>query len=160
MWNSIKLFNNIYENKYWINEYGLVKNRFNRILKDRNNNGYRIIDLSCDGIKKTISIHKLVCNTFNIKKKIEHTEIDHIDNNKTNNNKDNLRFIDKSGNNRNKKSSKTNKLGVRGVVITPSGKYRSVIRINGIRKHLGIFKTIEEASNKYEEQYNLIMEEY
>ena len=44
MWNSIKLFNNIYENKYWINEYGLVKNRFNRILKDRNNNGYRIIE--------------------------------------------------------------------------------------------------------------------
>jgi hypothetical protein len=160
MWLSINLFNNLYENKYWINEDGLVKNRFNRILKDRNNKGYRIIDLYCNGIRKTISIHKLVCNTFNIRKKPEHTDIDHIDNNKSNNNKSNLRFIDKSGNNRNKKSSKTNQLGVRGVWITKSGKYRAVIRINGIRKNLGSYKTIKEASEKYEEQYNIIMEEY
>lgn len=159
MWHSIKLFDNIYENKYWINEDGLIKNKFDKIIKDRNRNGYRIIDLHSNGLRKTITIHKLVCNTFNTRKKITHTDIDHIDCNKCNNHKSNLRFIDKSGNNRNK-LAKNNKLGVRGVQETKNKKYRSQIRIDGIRKDLGTYKTIKEASDKYEEMFDLIMSEY
>ena len=42
-----------------------------------------------------------------------------------------------------------NKLGVRGVWITKSGKYVARIRVAGKRKYLGLFETIEKASVAY-----------
>jgi hypothetical protein len=42
-----------------------------------------------------------------------------------------------------------NKLGVRGVWITKSGKYVARIRVAGERKYLGLFDTIEKASVAY-----------
>ncbi len=46
MWKTIDYMNNIYNNRYWINEEGLVKNKDDKILKTRkNNSGYSIIDL-------------------------------------------------------------------------------------------------------------------
>ena len=47
-----------------------------------------------------------------------------------------------------------------GVNKCKSGKYKSSIRINGIKTHLGVFETAEEASAKYEEYFNMLMEEY
>jgi len=160
MWRTINYMNNIYNNRYWINEAGLVKNKDDKILKTRkNNSGYSIIDLYYGGgLKKTIPIHRLVGETFCIKKNINHTDIDHIDKDKNNNHKDNIRFIDKSGNNRN--TNKKNETGFRGVSFCNSGKFKSAIRINGVKKHLGTFNTPEEAHEKYMEYYNMIMEEY
>jgi hypothetical protein len=160
MWRTIDYFNNIYSERYWINEDGEVKNRYDKILKPRDNGvGYLIIDLYYgNGFKKTIAVHRLVAETFCIKKKDYHNHVDHIDNNRKNNNKNNLRFIDRSGNNRN--TNRHNETGYRGVSKCKSGKYKSSIRINGIKTHLGIFETAEEASNKYEEIYNSLMEEY
>ncbi len=160
MWRTIDYLGKVYNNRYWINEDGLIKNKHERIIKSRDNgNGYLITDLYYgNGNKKTILVHRLVAETFCIKKKDNHNEIDHIDNNRQNNNKYNLRFIDKSGNNRN--TNRPNETGYRGVNKCLSGKYKSSIRINGIKTHLGVFETPEEASEKYEEQYNLLMEEY
>ena len=42
-----------------------------------------------------------------------------------------------------------NKLGVRGVWITKSGKYVAYIRVAGKKRHLGVFDTIEKASVAY-----------
>ena len=42
-----------------------------------------------------------------------------------------------------------NKLGVRGVSITPSGKYVARITVAGKKKYLGLFDTIEKASVAY-----------
>ena len=42
-----------------------------------------------------------------------------------------------------------NKLGVRGVWITPSGKYVARIKVAGKKKYLGLFDTIEKASVAY-----------
>ncbi len=160
MWRTIDYLNNIYNDRYWINEEGLVKNNKGRILKPRDNgNGYLLVDLYYGyGNKKTLTIHRLVAETFCIKKKDYHTHIDHIDNDRQNNHKDNLRFIDRSGNNRN--TNKINNTGYRGVAKCKSGKYKSTIRINGIRTHLGVFETPLEASEKYEEMFNILMEEY
>jgi hypothetical protein len=159
MWRTIDYLG-VYNNKYWINEIGEIKNKHNRILKTRNNgNGYLIIDLYYgNGNKRTIPIHRLVAETYCIKKNENHNQIDHIDNNRSNNNISNLRFIDRSGNNRN--TNRPNETGYRGVNMCKSGKYKSSIRINGIKTHLGVYETPEEASEKYEEQYNILMEEY
>ena len=159
MWRTIDYLG-VYNNKYWINEIGEIKNKHNRILKTRNNgNGYLIIDLYYgNGNKRTIPIHRLVAETYCIKKNENHNQIDHIDNNRSNNNISNLRFIDRSGNNRN--TNRPNETGYRGVNKCLSGKYKSSIRINGIKTHLGVFETALEASEKYEEQYNMLMEEY
>ena len=46
-------------------------------------------------------------------------------------------------------SRRRNKLGVRGVWITKSGKYVARIRVAGERKYLGLFDTIEKASVAY-----------
>jgi len=42
-----------------------------------------------------------------------------------------------------------NKLGVRGVWITKSGKYVAYIRVRGKKRYLGVFDTVEKASVAY-----------
>ena len=42
-----------------------------------------------------------------------------------------------------------NKLGVRGVWITKSGKYVASISVDGKKRYLGVFATIEEATAAY-----------
>ena len=42
-----------------------------------------------------------------------------------------------------------NKLGVRGVWTTPSGKYVAPIKVAGKKKYLGVFDTVEKASVAY-----------
>ena len=46
-------------------------------------------------------------------------------------------------------SRRRNKLGVRGVWITKSGKYVARIKVAGKRKYLGLFDTIKKASVAY-----------
>ena len=46
-------------------------------------------------------------------------------------------------------SRRRNKLGVRGVWITKSGKYAASIKVAGKKKYLGLFDTIEKASVAY-----------
>ena len=45
--------------------------------------------------------------------------------------------------------TRNNKLGVRGVWITKSGKYVASIRVAGKKRYLGVFDTIEKASVAY-----------
>ena len=46
-------------------------------------------------------------------------------------------------------SRRRNKLGVRGIWITTSGKYVARIKVAGKKKYLGLFDTIEKASVAY-----------
>ena len=79
--------------------------------------------------------------------------VDHIDENKTNNNITNLRWATRSQNGYNKDMSKTNVSGFKGVTwIKGNQKYVARIKINGKNKHLGCFKTAEDASKVYEEK--------
>tara|TARA_R110002020_G_scaffold273187_1_gene488262 strand:+ start:1100 stop:1588 length:489 start_codon:yes stop_codon:yes gene_type:complete len=148
-----------YENLYWINQDGDVKNKHDKFLKTRDNgNGYNIIDLSKDGIKKTFSVHRLVGLTF-LEKNENYPDIDHIDGDRKNNNITNLRFVDRSGNNRNTK--RKNQTGYRGVCFCKNiERFKAQIRIDGKKKHLGVFSTPEEASKKYEEVYEEVMSVY
>jgi len=146
-----------YEGLYSINYLGEVM-RNGKILKQRDNGcGYFQVTLCKKGIRKTITIHKLVCETFIKKNNMNFTDIDHIDMNKYNNCVSNLRYIDKSGNNRN--TIRFNKTGYRGVKQRKN-KFYSYIRINGKKTYLGKFNTPIEANEAYEKSFKDIMSIY
>ena len=77
-------------------------------------------------------------------------EVDHIDRNRANNAWANLRKVQKNKQAWNTSTYSNNKLKVRGVKQQPGGKYMARIRTNGKLKYLGIFATVEEASQAYE----------
>jgi len=140
-----------YENKYKIDKKGNVfsvkRNIYMKTLPDKY--GYFRIGLRKNGKFKLYGIHRLVGITF-IPNPNNLPMIDHIDQNKQNNSLDNLRWINSSGNMRNR----TTKNKLRGVRKTPSGKYRAEIKINNKKIHLGTFKTDKEAYECYMNKYN------
>lgn len=76
--------------------------------------------------------------------------VDHIDRNKCNNKRDNLRIVSKSLNNYNKDI--INPLG-RGIYFDKAGnRYRACISFNDRTLKLGSFKNINDAKLKYNEK--------
>lgn len=63
----------------------------------------------------------------------------------------NIRKATTSQQNHNKNVYANNKVGVKGVKKTKSGRYESQIQIDGIQYQLGTFNTIEEAADAYKE---------
>jgi len=148
-----------YEGNYWVSDCGNIKNRHNQIKSVRDNlRGYLICDLYKDGSRKTCSVARLVGKAFIEPKNEKFVEIDHIDNDKYNNFVENLRWIDKSGNNRNKQSVR-NKHGFIGVYLRRN-KYLAQIRVDKKKKHLGTYDTPAEAHEAYMNEYNKIMSIY
>ena len=97
IWRTI----NGYEN-YQVSNLGNVKNiSTGKLLKPRVNKktGYVLIDIRNGGNKKTIGIHRLVALTFIENDNPENkTQVNHIDENKTNNNVNNLEWCTPSYN--------------------------------------------------------------
>lgn len=94
---------------------------------------------------RMIRLHKLITGTG------ENVIIDHINHNARDNRKSNLRVSNKQTNGINRPCNKNNKLGVKGVCVTKSGKYFARIAINGKEMYLGSYETIEEAKQaRYE----------
>lgn len=85
----------VFNTKYEVSNTGFVRNsKTGRILKPYlNKNGYLILHISVNGIIKQYYVHKLValyyCHNDNPIK----TRINHIDENKTNNNASNLEWV-------------------------------------------------------------------
>lgn len=89
---------------YQISNLGRVWNtKTNRFIKaSQKSNGYYQLNLYCrDGRRKKEYLHRLVGITF-IDNPNGYPEIDHIDRDKSNNRVDNLRWVSKSTNRRNK----------------------------------------------------------
>lgn len=74
---------------------------------------------------------------------------DHINGNKLDNRRINLRYVTLSQNSKNRKVSKNNTVGFKGVDKQKSG-WRARIAVDKKRIHLGLFKTLEEAAKQYE----------
>ena len=146
-----------YEGKYMVSDQGRVKSlKYNNTNKEKilkpsyHCNGYLIVSLCKDNKPKCIKVHQLVAMEF-----LGHTPcgmkvvVDHIDNNKTNNNLNNLQLISQREN-----SSKDRKGGSSEYVGVSwrkdSCKWRSMIRINGKKKHLGFFTNELDASEAYQ----------
>ena len=76
-------------------------------------------------------------------------DIDHKDLDKTNNRIDNLRDVTRTVNKQNRQQAQpNNKLGILGVRFHDGG-FQARINVNGKDRHLGSFRTKEEASNAY-----------
>ena len=115
IWKPIKGYESLYE----VSNLGRVKSLKwgkERILRtDKSNNGYLRVVLCKDGKKKKYLVHRLVCESF-LPNSNNLPEVNHKDENKTNNKVDNLEWCDRTYNNRYSQSVAVNqytlKLGV------------------------------------------------
>lgn len=142
-WRIIKDYPN-----YSVSNFGNVRNnKTQRILKPQShkNGEYLGVDL---GRNRNL-VHRLVAFAF-LEKQEEHTDVDHIDHNGTNNHISNLRWATRSQNqyHMRKKSNCTSKyIGVS--FHKHSNKWRCCKRISGKTKHIGHYNTQEEAGLAY-----------
>lgn len=118
-----ELFNN-----YLISNYGRIYSKMQyKLLKfQKTESGYYTVHIN----KKIFYIHRLVFETFNKKIPFNYI-IDHIDNNRLNNNLNNLRLFTKKQNANNKKYFKGNK--------------RSILQFNLSNQLINEYSTIKEA---------------
>jgi hypothetical protein len=150
-----------YEGIYWINQNGMIINKKYKIIKlYQNNMGYLMINLYKHGIAKAFLIHRLLAHHYLDCPDKSLKFIDHINGNVLDNRLENLRYINSSGNSRNKRLKKSTKSGMTGVYISGK-KFISVIRDeSGKKVYLGTFETAQQASDKYQEEYNKIMNRF
>ena len=125
-----------------LEDYKLVKEYKWRCL----NEGYIVAN------KDNILLHRLI-----MREKIQSNEdtVDHINRDKLDNRKSNLRIVTKQVNSFNKGLQKNNSSGARGVRVRTlkSGKkvYDAIIRVNGKDIYLGYFTDFNQAVSKRKE---------
>eukprot|EP01041_Mallomonas_annulata_P003281 gene3281-6495_t len=132
---------------YAVSTFGNVENmKTGRILKAGiDTNGYFTVVLYKNGKSKTHRVHQLVAQAF-LDNFDDKQNVDHIDNDRQNNNISNLRFATYVENSRNAKLSSSNTSGIKGVSFDSNrNKWKAYINIDGIRIHLGYYKSIEDA---------------
>jgi hypothetical protein len=77
-------------------------------------------------------------------------QIDHMNGVRSDNRIANLRSVSSKENTHNqRRAHKNSKTGVLGVIAKPSRRYAAEIRVDGTKKHLGTFDTVEEAALAY-----------
>jgi len=118
-----------------------------------NNSGYCCIRVAIiDNKSKSLFVHQIISSvfhgyTFNSKLYV----VDHLDSNKLNNHKSNLKVVTYRENASREKVIKSN-LPVGVYWNKNEKKYRSSIRIGKQRFHLGYFKNVEDASLAYQKE--------
>lgn len=102
---------------------------------------------SANSKKKMTLMHRLITNFP------KGMEVDHINGNKLDNRRSNLRVCTRSENAKNRRLSKSNKSGYHGVHYATTEKRRkrwaASIRVNGKKKYIGRFFTLAEAVMAY-----------
>lgn len=94
--------------------------------------------------RKMIAMHRVICGTP------DGMETDHIDGNKLNNTRSNLRICSHMENMRNRGRQKNNTTGFKGVYFQKSkNRFVAQINIGGKPKYLGSFQSAEEAAKAY-----------
>lgn len=134
---------------YEVSNLGNVRNSdTGRVLrKCMNKLGYYYVGLSTNGKAITKAVHKLVAKAF-LRNRGNYQCVDHIDNDKSNNTKANLRYCTQKQNCQNQKIPINNTTGVKGVYYIPkTGRYQASITINGKLHHIGVYTTIQEAKH-------------
>jgi hypothetical protein len=129
-----------------------------KLLKQKlNRDGYYRTCLCKNNIKETKTIHLLMAYSFfNYKSRYGYA-IDHIDNNKENNNINNLQILTTRENVTKGYLNKKTSSKFTGVTYMKNqNQYQSYIIINNKKKHLGTFDTELEASKAYINKLNEI----
>lgn len=93
--------------------------------------------------QKTIYLHRLLMNPQ------PGLEVDHINNDKLDNRRSNLRVVTHSINERNKPARGFSKTGLRGVERTRQGRFSAYMCVDGKMERLGVYATAHEAHSIY-----------
>jgi len=153
-----------YEGLYQVSNLGNVKSLKRIIRRPKGNNyqvnarvmkprlsrtGYAIVNLSKEGVMETFQVHQLVSFAFLGHGRMKFIKVvDHIDNDKTNNNLYNLQIISNRENSSKDKKNGTSKYV--GVSWHKSRKkWHSAIRFKGKKIWLGSFDYEIEAHESY-----------
>jgi len=132
--------------------YSHNANRF--LALHDNGHGYLMINLWKDGVRKNMSVHRLVASAY-IPRNISCSEVNHIDGNKKNNNVDNLEWCThehnmihavKKGLSSRGVKRKNNNSGYVGVHKLKNGKFQAHIKVNGKSKTIGYYNDAIEAA--------------
>lgn len=102
--------------------------------------GYAVGRVEIEGNKKMTLMHRYILGVTEADSRVT----DHIDGNKLNNQKGNLRLCSQKVNNRNAVHC-SNSTGYTGVKLRKNGRYQARININGRQVSLGMYDTAEEA---------------
>jgi len=154
-WELIKDFEN-----YSISNFGNVRSP-TRILKQPiDEYGYPIVCLYQNNIQKTKRVHRLVWDAFGNKPRNGHSiQIDHIDNNKTNNHINNLHLMTNRQNvSKYYKTIKTASKYTGVFWSKASNKWYARITINKKLKHIGYFISEIDAHNTYQKELESLNE--
>lgn len=118
----------------------------NRAKWHLNSSGYACRCRTLDsGEKKNSLMHREILCVTDAK-----IQVDHINGDRLDNRKGNLRLCNRDQNNYNRGDISRNKLGLKGVVkMRCCNRYRAEIWFDKKRKHLGLFLTPEEAHAAY-----------
>ena len=134
---------------YSVSDFGNVRNdKTSRILKGADNGReYLHVCLVENKVRHNKVIHKLTADAF-LNNPKNRKCVDHIDNNKLNNNLINLRFATHTQNGQNRSMSSKNTSGTKGVHWNKkNNKWTAQITINGKRINLGSFLDKDDAIN-------------
>ena len=117
-------------------DYDKIKHRKWRKM----NNGYVASGYMKNGIDTFVLLHRFILDLGKGRK----PEVDHIDRDKLNNTRNNLRITDRSTNVLNCGEYGNRDLP-KGVYQISSGRYRAMGRLHGKLECLGVYDTVEEA---------------
>jgi hypothetical protein len=109
----------------------------------RNNRGYAVCYRSVDGRRFTFYMHRIVIQAK------PGTQVDHIDRDKLNNQRRNLRLVSRTQNQMNKGLQANNSTGVKGVTLR-KGKYEARLRYQDRNLYLGRYESADEAGLAYD----------
>lgn len=98
-----------------------------------------------DGKRHTMKLHRFILGVEGTSKPfVDHISLDTLDNRKQN-----LRLCSHSENLCNKRETRRNKLGYKGISLTKIGRYKVTIGKNRKAHYLGTYYTLNEAIEKY-----------
>lgn len=143
-----------YEGEYQVSNVGRVRSIKKGkclILKQfKTLSGYNKCTFWLYGKSNNLMVHRLVCSAFIGEP--NGMQVNHIDENKLNNNIKNLEYVSGRENIQKYYSTRVNKNKLLGAsYYKPKNKWRSFIRVNGKQIFLGYFNTELEANKAYVE---------
>jgi hypothetical protein len=110
-----------------------------------NGNGYAVRSISVGGKTKVLRMHRVITGTP------AGTYVDHINGDKLDNRRSNLRFATQQQNNCNKQRRRDNAAGFKGVyLVKRRGKFVAEINVLGRRIFLGRFSAADAAARAYD----------
>lgn len=109
--------------------------------------GYAVSTFGKSPNRKNVKMHRLIINAP------DHLQVDHINGNKLDNRKSNLRLCTNSENQRNTGKKSTNTSGYKGVSWKKgNSKFAAQIQVEGKNKHIGYFHNPVDAAKAYNQK--------